>query len=580
MVRAKRWVRLFVLVGAASCADAGPGTPADILPADFTAALSDALLTPPAISPTGLSGRHTYVSMRPGTIPNGIRLDIRNRQTAAFSSHAIVDGGLDPVAIAARAGDTLDLIAMTTTATLRSAVIVAASRRPGIVRTVPPRGKRGVPLNAIVVVVFSEPVDASVLTSGTVRLMAGATLVQATVAFTGAEHFAVSVSPAQPLEADREYTLVVTTDVTDLAGERLEAGAQSNFFTESAASPVTPAAPAAFVQVGAMVAPRSGHSATLLPDGRVLIAGGAGRSAEQYDPTTRAFTPTGSMLQAHGNHRAVALADGRVFIVDGANNSEIYDPATGSFTSAGRPLTQQFVTSATLLENGRVLIGGVNRAELFNPATGTYQLAGAYRIVNPAWPEYYYDATLLDDGRVLFDGMPDRAQIYDPATNAFTAIGNLGLDGLELHTSTLLPGGKVLVAGGGNDEFGGRTEIASLFDPATGQFTRTGSMHDNRAAHAAVRLSDGSVLILGGDTNINGAFGGSLRSAEIYDPASATFAPAGTMHVGRTLAAATLLKNGDVLVTGGYVYCLADCAIGPTDAAELLQRSVAGRVIR
>jgi len=184
---------------------------------------------------------------------------------------------------------------------------------------------------------------------------------------------------------------------------------------------------------------------------------------------------------------------------------------------------------------------------------------------------------LLADGRVLFVG-DDPAQLYDSLNNTFSITGSLssaGLPGVEQQTATPLNNGKVLIAGGSNDEVApaGRVAAAELYDPATGTFTATSDMHSPRDSHAAVLLPDGKVLIAGGDTGVFirgvGYYGGSLASAELYDPSTGTFSSASSMNVARTAPQATLLKSGVVLITGGFSYCGIDCFGGSLASAEL-----------
>jgi hypothetical protein len=331
-----------------------------------------------------------------------------------------------------------------------------------------------------------------------------------------------------------------------------------------------------------MTAARCGHTATLLLDGTVLITGGdaparigdvpAGRTAELYDPATGTFAPTGSMTHTRSGHTATLLPNGQVLIAGGATDTsaELYDPLTREFSLTGSMEQRQQWFMATLLLNGEVLVAGDVDAELYDPATGSFAPAGPY-----AAPSRGSTATLLADGRVLFVG-DNPAQLYDPVSNTFSVTGSLNLPGLELQTATLLNNGQVLIAGGGDDEVApaGRVAAAELYDPATGSFTATSSMHSPRDAHAAVRLSDGRVLVVGGDTGIfepdgSSVFGGSLASAEIFDPSSGTFAAAGNMNTARTEAQATLLNNGDVLITGGLTYCGIDCFHGSVATAEL-----------
>ncbi len=194
------------------------------------------------------------------------------------------------------------------------------------------------------------------------------------------------------------------------------------------------------------------------------------------------------------------------------------------------------------------------------PSTGTFAPASSYASVNtlyppaagPIWPT----TTLLPNGRILIVGN-NPAELYDPAADSFSLTGALTAPaykyGAYWHTATLLPNGKVLIAGG-TDELS-KFENAELYDPVTGTFTATGIMTARRALHTAVLLPDGTVLITGGETWLvegrSGRFGGSLASTERYDLSTGTFSGAGSMAVGRAGHTATVLRNGNVLITGG-----------------------------
>jgi len=309
-----------------------------------------------------------------------------------------------------------------------------------------------------------------------------------------------------------------------------------------------------FSPTGAMSAPRAAITAVRLADGRVLVAGGdspgALASAELYDPRTGTFSPTGSMSSPRVYYTATLLSDGRVLVAGGANGSgwvrtaEIYDPATGTFSQTGSMNTARWsYTTATLLADGRVLIAGgldpivtnatgasipLASAELYDPTTGTFSPTGA---LGTARSEH--TATLLPDGRVLAAGGRDgsdsgnsalSAELYDPATGTFSPTGPL-TNGHARHTATLLADGRVLIAAGDAAGFV-QTTSAELYDPATGTFSTTGSMTTARVLHAATLLDDGRVLITGGygDSMLDD---GVLASAELYDPATGTFGPAG-----------------------------------------------------
>jgi len=314
-----------------------------------------------------------------------------------------------------------------------------------------------------------------------------------------------------------------------------------------------------------MLAARSGHTATLLPDGRVLIAGGMRRnqdfyrSAELYDPATGEFHPAGEMKLARVGHVAALLPSGKVLIAGGwighgcTDEAELYDPATGNFTTISKMTTRRGQPSATLLGNGDVLIaggadhdtpGGVASAEIFHSGTLKFEAVGPMHSGRIS-----HTATLLNDGRVLIAGgrgaeVTASAELYDPKTKQFVQTGNL-LTARYKHTAGLLPDGKVLIAGGSDErDWSGTIRSAEIYDPSTGKFTATASLNDSRfkLPGDAVRLDSGKLLVVGGSTQ-----------AEIYDPASGKFAYApGKMDGPWHFMTETRLKDGRVLLAGGY----------------------------
>jgi hypothetical protein len=321
---------------------------------------------------------------------------------------------------------------------------------------------------------------------------------------------------------------------------------------------VSPAAP--------MLNPRSGHSATLLPDGRILIAGGMRRnqdfyrSAELYNPATGKFQPTGEMNMARVGHAAVLLRSGKVLIAGGwighgcTDSAELYDPATGRFTSIAKMTALRARPSATLLANGDVLIAGgaehdtpggsIASAELFHAATLTFEPVGPMHAARIS-----HTATLLPDGRVLIAGgrgetVTASAEIYDPATKRFTLTGNM-LVARYKHTAGLLPDGRVLIAGGSDDrDWTGTLNSAEIYDPRTGRFTATSPLNDSRfkLPDEAVKLGSGELLIAGGS-----------KQVEIYNPATGRFVVAsGQLSDAWHYISETRLKDGSVLLAGGY----------------------------
>ena len=320
--------------------------------------------------------------------------------------------------------------------------------------------------------------------------------------------------------------------------------------------------------------------------------GTAGGTSPTPTPSTRVyagvFTPTGQLSAARLWNTSTLLPDGRVLVAGGLNtavgssdagilaSAELYDPASGTFTPTGDLTAPREVPTATLLPNGLVLIAGgwgsrtasraLASAELYDPASGTFTPTG-----DLATPRAWATATLLSDGRVLIAGGTGRsgdtlasAELYDPASGTFTPTGNLA-EPRGYHTATLLPGGRVLIAGGGHDR-GSPLTSAELYDPASGTFTPTGNLAAARVDHTATLLPNGRVLVAGGWKIEGGNTDGSvLASAELYDPASGTFTLTGDMTVARVYHTDTLLPGGRVLIAGG------GGAVGPLASAELFQ---------
>ena len=309
-----------------------------------------------------------------------------------------------------------------------------------------------------------------------------------------------------------------------------------------------------WIATGAMGAPRYGHTAVRLLDGRVLVVGGSSEgehnltSTELYDPATGTWSATGSMVRPHGDgFPATLLRDGRVLMGDLDGGAELYDPATGTWTVTGKMLGYGYSHSATLLADGKVLVAhNGDRAELYDPATGTWTATGKMT----TWGDYR-EAVLLRDGRVLLaGGTVKSAELYDPATGTWAASADMKTWRNPIAL-TLLSDGKVLVTGGDGSEW----MPPDLYDPVTGAWTPTED-YARPGAHygSETLLADGMVLVTG------------ALDAELYDPGTGSWTVAGSM-LREHDSPLTLLLDGTVLVAGGNA-CLNGVCVA-TGSAEL-----------
>jgi N-acetylneuraminic acid mutarotase len=336
---------------------------------------------------------------------------------------------------------------------------------------------------------------------------------------------------------------------------------------------------------GDLITARTGHSEKLLPNGKVLVAGGYvpapdGQllsqplsSAELYDPARGTWSSTGSLNVPRVEFTATLLENGKVLVVGGGegyelNSAELYDPATGTWSLTGSLNVARSYHAATLLENGKVLVeGGPNSsAELYDPATGTWSLTGFLNV-----GRHFHTATLLPNGKVLVvggytsdgfvgpAGYLTSAELYDPATGAWSLTGSLN-GAYYWHTATLLENGKVLLVGSLWFETSKTTE---LYDPATGKWTLTGPLNAGRVYHAEILLPNGNVLVMGGYDHPSNTY---YNSVEMYHPDTGTWSFVANLKTSR-LASATLLLNGKVLVVGSRdTWSISSSELYDTDA--------------
>jgi hypothetical protein len=286
-------------------------------------------------------------------------------------------------------------------------------------------------------------------------------------------------------------------------------------------------------------------AAKLPTSGDVVFAGGWTKgnastlSAEFFDPTTRKFTSTGAMSASVGGHFAALLDSGDILVGGGFGGKAKFTKKTVSTAITGAATTFN---------------------QTYDPSTGLFSATNQNLSVGRVGAT----ATTLVGGKVLIAGGTDSAgnptntaEVFDPISGTLSATTNNMDDPRSFHTATLLPSGTVLVAGGSLDDIGNLSLTADIYDPGTNSFTKTtGDMIADHAGGAAVVLTTGpdagKVMIVGG------AFGDSTALvatafADLYNPTTKTFAlTSGVMNDGRLFPTATVLANGDVLVTGGF----------------------------
>lgn len=314
--------------------------------------------------------------------------------------------------------------------------------------------------------------------------------------------------------------------------------------------------PATWARTGDMATPRRAHTLTLLPDGKVLAAGGVvdrdGPTAELYDPATGTWTVTSEMPVSTSSHTATLLENGKVLVAGGYGPTgptaaaALYDPGTGTWTATGSMTVERDLHTATLLKDGRVLVAGGydevgvgepstqhTSAELYDPATGTWSATGSMTTARHA-----HSATLFADGAVLVSGgwLPTAtAELYNPATGAWTTTGPMN-EPRHRHDTVLLSDRHAMVVGGSDASDDGPVSSTEIYDALDGTWSPGGSLPADTAPAAAVRLPDGKIVAVG--------LGSAVSSSGLWTATDSPLIP-------RTSVEMVVLQNGKVLVAGG-----------------------------
>jgi N-acetylneuraminic acid mutarotase len=357
-----------------------------------------------------------------------------------------------------------------------------------------------------------------------------------------------------------------------VSGKVVSAGGVDNNGNILASAEVFNSSTNTWTLTGSMTDAREMFPAVVLKSGKILVSGGLGTGSavlgggELYDPSTGVWSPAGSLSVARFGHSATLLQSGKVLVTGGCTSnscstitavSELYDPATNSWSSTGSLNVARYSQAAVRLNTGMVLaIGGSNgtvtaSCELYDPATGTWSNAA-----NMTVARYLDGATLLQSGKVLVTGGTQSrfpigsAELYDPTANTWTLTGNM-TTARYAHTATLLTDGTVLVTGGEGESIScGKactsyipTSKAEIYNAATGVFTATASLVQAQAYHSATLLASGRALTDGG-IGYTSVCCQVLSAAGIYTPLTMTFSALslnfGVLQVGLTSAPQTV----------------------------------------
>lgn len=338
-----------------------------------------------------------------------------------------------------------------------------------------------------------------------------------------------------------------------------------------------------FVSVGNMSIPRYDHETVLLDDGRVLIIEGTTmarnyegdtKSAEIYNPETKKFKPVGNLNEFLSEFTAIKLSNGKVLIIGGrrgnqsVRGTELYNPKTEKFEAGPDMNFSRMEHTATLLKNGNVLIVGgkemdlkrkkppcasiIIQNELYDPKTNKFSIISGLNI-----PRFKHSAALLNDGRVLILGgvgdspnfpVLSSAEIYNPKINKFELAGNMNIERKKPNLY-VLKNGDVIISGGYDNIKRRWAREIEIYNPKTNKFKVLGLNILSSEALAETLLKNDNILYTGGCIGV-GLSLQCYKDTALYNPQTNKFIKGKEMKHRRVLHKETVLKDGNVLITG------------------------------
>ncbi len=465
------------------------------------------------------------------------------------------------------------------------------ARRSLVVGSItPPDGSTGVDPATRVVLQFRTPMDEAALQGGGLVLTPSGmnAPVSATVTVSLTKLTATLV-PRAPLAGNSPYQVRLSALARRADGRVIGRPWFAEFRTGGGSSPPPPPPPPAqggvVRPVGSLVTGRSGHAAAALPDGRVAVFGGFSTSSavtssiEVFDPGTETWTAAAAVLGlARARLTATVLTDGRVLLAGGETASttdvgldvwEIWDPGTDSLAASGTLAERRTRHRAVRLGDGTVLLVGGSRTdssgapnysrattEVFDPSVPGSS-AGPAMAVSRAG----HEATLLSDGRVLVTGGHGTsvlAEVFDPGAGSFSSAGTM-VEPRRDHAATLLVDGTVLAAGRG-------TSSAERWLAPENRWVQVQNVGDERSLHTAMRIGNGRVFVAGGEKPAAGGSTFFHNGTVFYNPPTGTFLfPGLQTTVPRSGHTATPIAGGDCLIVGGKNSALGAPAVRTCD---------------